>query len=414
MQLSGPCPASRSPLAAASPGPRSRAAPKSPADKQAEANKNVLKSAEFMDALRRARGGDTHALSALTVDLADRIRQLHDENVAMRSTETGSGGAQTERGRRGASDPANSTLQNALRHQHKSGAASPAAADAPQPISDELRDAIGRLRDEIVTLEDQLSSSKPGTSTAYQVQSMIADRQRRVKALLLGDLEAASAPTQSDMPQLPAHLSSPHTPGAAGQARSEVDSIISSKPVLQPEQLMEIFEFYANFGRTSVMTYQDTLDSFMFMKMCRECPGLMHRSKLTRTDVDLIFTKARPKMERRITFSHFMDALVAIAEKRYPDHRTQHGLRLLLANHFAPLYDIVQVEMEKTGDTEVPLDGIFKRLYDVRKYVLVASRLPMLVYSWTVLAVVVTTLAAAVTIASLFVCCAAHTRFILV
>ena len=46
---------------------------------------------------------------------------------------------------------------------------------------------------------------------------------------------------------------------------------------LSQEQLREIFEFYCNFGRTAIMTYQDSLDSFMFMKFARECPDLMDR-----------------------------------------------------------------------------------------------------------------------------------------
>ena len=46
-------------------------------------------------------------------------------------------------------------------------------------------------------------------------------------------------------------------------------------PALTRSQLETIFEYYANFGRTSVMTPQKSLDSFMFMKFCRECPGLM-------------------------------------------------------------------------------------------------------------------------------------------
>ena len=33
--------------------------------------------------------------------------------------------------------------------------------------------------------------------------------------------------------------------------------------VLTQEEIQDIFEFYANFGRSSVMTYQDSLDSFM-------------------------------------------------------------------------------------------------------------------------------------------------------
>ena len=80
-------------------------------------------------------------------------------------------------------------------------------------------------------------------------------------------------------------------------------------------QVFEIFEFYANFGRSSVMSYQDTIDSFMFMKFCKECKGLLGPA-LTRTDVDLIFTKAKPKAQRRLSFDHFLDALSAIAERK--------------------------------------------------------------------------------------------------
>lgn len=89
--------------------------------------------------------------------------------------------------------------------------------------------------------------------------------------------------------------------------------------------------------------------------------------QLTRTDVDLIFTKAKPKHERTLKFENWLDALAAIAEKKFPSDVARDALRKLVANHLGPLYDIVQVEMEKTGETEIPLQGIFKRLYDVRK-----------------------------------------------
>ena len=128
-----------------------------------------------------------------------------------------------------------------------------------------------------------------------------------------------------------------------------------------------IFEFYANFGRSAVQTYQDSMDSFMFMKFARECPGLLDRA-LTRTEVDLIFTKAKPKAERRLDFSHFLDALAAISDRKFPDNAPADGLRLLIAHHLAPLYEIVQNEMLKTGETEVPLSGVYKKLYDVRSY----------------------------------------------
>jgi len=137
--------------------------------------------------------------------------------------------------------------------------------------------------------------------------------------------------------------------------------------VLSQQQIHEIFEFYANFGRSAVMSYQDSLDSFMFMKFARECPGLLD-NVLNKTEVDLIFTKAKPKHERRLDFGHFLDALAAVSERKFPEHAPADGLRLLIAHHLSPLYEIVQNEMLKTGDTEVPLSGVYKKLYDVRSY----------------------------------------------
>lgn len=141
----------------------------------------------------------------------------------------------------------------------------------------------------------------------------------------------------------------------------------SGPPAINQEQLREVFEFYCNFGRSAIMTYQDSLDSFMFMKFARECPDLMDR-RLNATEVDLIFTKAKPKFERRLLFTHFLDALSAMAERKYPEVTPVEGLRLLLSNHLAPHYDMVQIEMSKTGDTEIPLAGVFKKLYDPRSY----------------------------------------------
>jgi hypothetical protein len=164
------------------------------------------------------------------------------------------------------------------------------------------------------------------------------------------------------------------TPSRARSASRGRDSMNGSVaigsgavPALTQDQIKEIFDFYANFGRTAAMTYQDSMDSFMFMKFVRECPGLLDDS-VNRTEVDLIFTKAKPKFERRLHFSHFLDALAAISERKYPDYTPADGLRMLIGHHLTPHWDIVQQEMQKTGETEVPLTGVYKKLYDVRSY----------------------------------------------
>lgn len=78
--------------------------------------------------------------------------------------------------------------------------------------------------------------------------------------------------------------------------------------------------------------------------------------------------QAKPKFERRIDFEHFLDALAALAERKYADYAPSDGLRLLIAHHLAPHHALVTEEMAKTGDTAVPLTGVYKKLYDPRSY----------------------------------------------
>ena len=144
-------------------------------------------------------------------------------------------------------------------------------------------------------------------------------------------------------------------------------TILSRPPPLTQADIMEVFEYYCNFGRSAVQSVQDSMDSFMFMKFAKECPGLLE-DEVSRTDVDLIFTKAKAKGERRLTFTHFLDALSAIAEKKYSTYEPADGLRLLIGRHLAPHHAWVLDEMDKTGESEIPLTGIFKKLYDPSNY----------------------------------------------
>lgn len=140
-------------------------------------------------------------------------------------------------------------------------------------------------------------------------------------------------------------------------------------------------------------------------------------SHVTRTDVDLVFTKAKPKFERRLSFKNFLDALSALSEKRYPRLAPADGLRQLLSHSIAPVWSHVQVcsvygvcgvwcvcavcvcvcvclcvsclclcihvewngahhlrltptqaERSKTGENTGEMTGVFKRLYDVSTY----------------------------------------------
>lgn len=94
-----------------------------------------------------------------------------------------------------------------------------------------------------------------------------------------------------------------------------------------------LFKYYCTFGRTGgAGTDEDTIDNVNFAKFARECPNLLDKV-LTRTEVDLIFTKAKPKFERRLNFSHFLDALSGMAHKKYASVDPATGFGLLLENH---------------------------------------------------------------------------------
>lgn len=99
------------------------------------------------------------------------------------------------------------------------------------------------------------------------------------------------------------------------------------------EQLRHIFRYYCAFGRTGAKgATQDTIDSLNFMKFAKESPNLLDK-RLNKTEVDLIFTKAKQKFERRLDFTHFLDALSAMAAKKYPEYDATTGFSLLLAHH---------------------------------------------------------------------------------
>ena len=99
------------------------------------------------------------------------------------------------------------------------------------------------------------------------------------------------------------------------------------------EMLMFIFSYYCKFGRTGGHgADEQTLDSFNYMKFIKSCPRLLCK-RVTRTDADIIFTKAKPKFERRLDFPHFLDALAAISAKRYPDLDPTTAFKTTLGKH---------------------------------------------------------------------------------
>ncbi|DBA04893.1 TPA: hypothetical protein N0F65_006895 [Lagenidium giganteum] len=101
--------------------------------------------------------------------------------------------------------------------------------------------------------------------------------------------------------------------------------------------LKAVFHYYCRFGRTGAKGADEkTLDNANFSKLCRDCPDLLDNN-FSRTDVDLIFVKAKKKGERRINYPRFLDALGMIAIQKYADLTLETSVPKLLEMHIAKL-----------------------------------------------------------------------------
>ena len=76
-------------------------------------------------------------------------------------------------------------------------------------------------------------------------------------------------------------------------------------------ELENLFCRFASFGKSEIQT---EIDCSKFHKFCKDCK-LLDRS-FTKTDADIIFTKAKPMGERRLNFDKFCYALTLIGEKK--------------------------------------------------------------------------------------------------
>ncbi|CCI40542.1 unnamed protein product [Albugo candida] len=116
-----------------------------------------------------------------------------------------------------------------------------------------------------------------------------------------------------------------------------------------PHTLLKgIFHYYCRFGRTAAKGVDaKTLDNANFSKLCRECPELVD-SRLTRTEIDLIFVKVKKKGERRINYARFLDALGLIAAEKYPDMPLEQSVPKLLGTHLVKLPCIHDLTNGKT------------------------------------------------------------------
>jgi len=121
-----------------------------------------------------------------------------------------------------------------------------------------------------------------------------------------------------------AQVSSPSRRRSSSATRSRTDGrrrsldlnksaqSLSQSPSQQHLGVDDIFVAFASFGMGGEL--QTEMDGAKFAKLCRDC-DLVDKN-FTSVDVDLAFTKAKTKGQRRISFAEFHDILQAMADKK--------------------------------------------------------------------------------------------------
>jgi len=82
--------------------------------------------------------------------------------------------------------------------------------------------------------------------------------------------------------------------------------------------LDELKETFMNFCTFGDKTNQGQLDNKKFSKLAKDCK-LVDKSHCTTTDIDLIFTKIKPKGGRTVSFKLFQEGIEEIAKKKFAD-----------------------------------------------------------------------------------------------
>ncbi|GBG80331.1 hypothetical protein CBR_g30699 [Chara braunii] len=107
--------------------------------------------------------------------------------------------------------------------------------------------------------------------------------------------------------------------GASFSLNSAIMTVWKSKSITSKgtySSIEDVYETFANFGSGAVRTPAKlvNMDGGKFAKFCRD-GGLLDK-QFTATAVDLIFSKVKPKGDRKINYDEFVQALELIAEAK--------------------------------------------------------------------------------------------------
>lgn len=107
------------------------------------------------------------------------------------------------------------------------------------------------------------------------------------------------------------------------------------------EKLDMIFSYYCHYAPAS-----SSLDNVKFFKAIKEM-GLIDGTKVTRAEVDLIFTRVKGKGERKLLFDQFVKGIEEVAAKKYPMERD--SLLKLMNNDLAAFNDPSDLDGRNSG-----------------------------------------------------------------
>jgi len=142
-------------------------------------------------------------------------------------------------------------------------------------------------------------------------------------------LGASSSASSSDVPEMSA---------------SEVESKVAL-----------IYDYYCKYAPEST-----SIDNVKWFKCINEL-GLIDSKKITKAEVDLTFTKAKMKGERRINFPGFYNAMTMIATKKYPSRSSELSALSTLLTKANPLGAIHNASGTDTS-------GVYSRLTNASLY----------------------------------------------
>mmetsp|Transcript_14853 Transcript_14853/g.20400 ORF Transcript_14853/g.20400 Transcript_14853/m.20400 type:complete len:147 (-) Transcript_14853:89-529(-) len=106
------------------------------------------------------------------------------------------------------------------------------------------------------------------------------------------------------------------------------------------ESLHTIFRHYCSSSKHTGSVSEapfTSMDGVGFAKMCKEAPELI--KYIGRTDIDLIFSKAKPRGVRKLDFDHFLDSLLELSVRIFPEESPTIALANFLAKFILALFD---------------------------------------------------------------------------